>query len=253
MPKDRTGVIPRLIGEPREHFAYTKDECLYSRAMCCAHSGQFYEQLARRVLGGDYTASEWNGSDPRPDVEVMERALAVEVKGAGKLHYFKVDMGQLKRYNSLVKAGFPYDKCWYFFFWHNVSPMVGRTVNTVNKLLAQTTTKAVVMDIAAVNALKGLPEFPVRDYRSINWPHLLAVRKKPLWNYVANGLVDRCSDEFRIVYGRVKLVYLQRPVSFELRGILLLSDSMWLKNRLRKRTDSSLKFTAQNVLGELGF
>jgi hypothetical protein len=247
LPKDRTRAIPDLKGEPREKFSYKRETVLHNRSMASLHSGQFYEQLGRRILGGEHSASEWNGEDPRPDIEIIDRLLAVEVKAAGRGRYFKVDPEQLERYLEMVEAGFPYEKLWYLLFSHDVPSMVGRKVQAINQDLFQTTTRAVILDARIVYLLRGFEDFPIRDYRE-NWKQkFIALKQKPLWNVVTNGLVDKCGEQFRVIYGRTKLIYLQRPINFELRGILSSVDIPWFRRTLKQRTDSKLITTSKNL------
>lgn len=236
MARERTIRMDALLGEPRNSFTFPKHHVFSNTPSCCVHVGQFFEQLARRMFGGEHTSTDWAGGDRQVDVEVADLSLGIEVKAAGS-RYFKVHKDQLSDYAKLC-TGFPFDMFWYVFFRHSVSGMNGMSVEYLNKLLAKTTTQVSVLDMGAMQHLSNMEDqFPHKDYSYVGYGNLLVVNQKPLWKALTNGLLDVCGPSFEYFNSAVKLRYCNLPFSMELRAVMSSEQKVILKRLLKDRTE----------------
>ena len=128
-------------------------------------TGDFYEVLAKAILGGEVIAD-----DPfivQPDLEIFEKETWVEVKSSHKWTDFKIMISQLEKYEALSESRFPFSKpkIKFLMFIHNVYRMVKtfKTDDALIRALCGNTAGAVLMPFSFLKLM--LPNFSIYTWK----------------------------------------------------------------------------------------
>ncbi len=136
--------------------------------------GEFFEQVAHRILGGDLSRDETG------DLCLWKTRTAVEVKSSCyKSSYgFRLSVEQIEHYERVAR--FPFDRSWYLLFSYRNNRVVGeggkrstelslhRSALGANHYLAEATLWGLLVDISIVSRWKEVVAHSTKSI--LGWP-----------------------------------------------------------------------------------
>jgi hypothetical protein len=189
--------------------------------------GDFYTDLALKIIGGKKTA----GSQDAGDIENDKLDTDIEVKGRSNKNAFIVRAKQLEK--RIAETGFPYGNSWYALFsyrnkWKGSDRRLGNVTSNaaeVDDFLGKNLKQMFIVDSRLIEALRQAGELEESEIASGQQESqiVLRVERKQFKQFLVTP--EKCFAKyklrgFRSAVFKVAMTFRGQPIKFDLFVVL---------------------------------
>ncbi len=214
-------------------------------------SGQFFEKVGHRILGGELTRNE-------SDITLWKEETCVEVKSScsSSSYGFRLDLNQIRQ-NEEMASGFPFNRALYLLFSYRnkITRRDGRrrtefsycrTEREINAYLAKAILWCVVIDISIVAMWRRTKPISTKSIMSHLGTKTVNIKCQEVHTLANGGFSEEIAslglkpEDYAVLEGEARVHVLldqpgKRKLRFPITAILRKEEAEWGRSLFRRR------------------